>query len=88
MLNQELDLLGPCGFLGIHVLDRSLGQLLPGSPWDTTHLWASVLPGSVGPIVTTQTLNDNDKDDGGDDGALEAQDAGGCAEGSGWQEKE
>ena len=41
-----------------------------------------------GQFVTTQTLNDNDKDDGSDDGALEAQDAGGCAEGSGWQEKE
>lgn len=50
VLNQERDLLGPCGFLGICVLDRSLCQLLPGSLWDTIHQLASLLPGVVGPV--------------------------------------
>lgn len=53
VLNQELDLLDPCGFLGlhiIHVLAGSLCQLLIGTHRDTSRLGASFLPGVVGPV--------------------------------------
>ena len=66
-----------------HWVNFCLGA--PGTPPTRGPLSSLAL---CGQFVTTQTLNDNDKDDGSDDGALEAQGAGGCAEGSGWQEKE
>ena len=61
------------------------------SAWEPRgHHWPVGLcpPGLHGANLSLHKPNDNDKDDGNDDGALEAQDAGGCAEGSGWQEKE
>lgn len=66
-----------------HWVNFCLGA--PGTPPTCGPLSSLAL---CGQFVTTQTLNDNDKDNGSDDGALEAQGAGGCAEGSGWQEKE